>query len=72
MSGGIGKTSKGLAEECAVVATERVIGVTPLPAGIVGEGERVAVAPVGSPDTANSTGFASVEFQGVTVRLKAA
>ena len=51
------------------MATEIVTGVTPLPAGIVAEGERLAVAPVGKPDSVNSTGFAIVVFEGVTVKL---
>jgi hypothetical protein len=51
------------------VAMESVIDVTPLPAGIVAEGERLAVAPVGKPDRVNSTGFAIVVFEGVIVKL---
>ena len=51
------------------MAMESVIGITPLPAGIVAEGERLAVAPVGKPDSVNSTGFAIVAFEGVTVKL---
>ena len=59
-----------MAAECAVVAMESVMGVTPLPAGIVAVGEKVAVAPIGKPDTASITGFAVVPFEGVIVRLK--
>jgi hypothetical protein len=61
---------KGGAAECAVVAMVSVTGVTPLPAGIVAEGEKDAVAPIGKDDSVNITGFAVVPFEGATVRLK--
>ena len=69
LSGVIRRDVKGIARECAVVAMESVTGVTPLPAGIVADGEKVAVAPSGKPDSVNCTGFAVVAFQGVIVRL---
>jgi hypothetical protein len=61
---------KGEAAECAVVPMVSVTGVTPLPAGIVEEGEKVAVVPIGKPETVSSTGFAVVPFEGVIVRVK--
>jgi len=56
-------------EECPVVAMERVTVVAPLPAGIIGEGEKVSVAPGGIPDAVNVTDFAVVPFEGVTIKL---
>ena len=61
---------KGVAAECAVVPMLSVTAVAPLPAGIVAEGEKEAVAPIGPPKTVSSTGFAVVPFEGVIVRLK--
>src|SRR5690349_11089401 len=46
--------------------------VAPLPAGIVAEGENEDVAPAGTPDTVNVTGFAVVAFEGVSIRLNVA
>ncbi len=39
------------------------------PAGIIAEGEKEGVAPVGNPDTVNVTEFAVVPFEGVTIKL---
>jgi formylmethanofuran:tetrahydromethanopterin formyltransferase len=58
------------ATECAVVAIESVTGVAPLPAGIVADGEKDAVAPVGNPEAVNDTAFAVEAFAGTTIRLK--
>ena len=55
--------------ECAIVAMESITVVAPLPAGIVAEGEKAGVAPVGDPDTVNVTEFAIVPFEGVTNKL---
>jgi hypothetical protein len=44
----------------------------PLPAGIVADGQNAACEPMGSPVTANVTGFEYVPFEGVYIRLKGA
>ena len=43
-----------------------------LPGVIVGEGENIALAPAGSPDAPNVTGFENEPFEGKTVMLKVA
>jgi hypothetical protein len=74
-----GKNRSGLLGEagneaavCGVVVMESIMDVFPLlPAGIVADCEKVAVAPDGSPDAVNVIAFAVMVFNGTTtIKLK--
>jgi hypothetical protein len=61
----------GIAER-AVVEIESVTVVALLPAGMLAEGEKVWVAPIGNPDAVKDTEFVVVVFAGTTMRLNLA
>jgi hypothetical protein len=61
--------STGAAAECAVVVTVIITVVVPLPAGIVPEGAKVAIAFAGTPDAVNVTGLEVVAFAGTIIKL---
>ena len=56
--------------ECAVVVTVIITVVVPLPAGIVPEGEKVAIAFAGTPDAVNVTALEVVLFAGTIIKPK--
>jgi hypothetical protein len=51
---------------------ESITFVGVLPGVTVGEGENIALVPVGSPDTENVTGFENEPFEGESVILNVA
>jgi hypothetical protein len=59
---------KGGRVECAIVAIESVTVEAPLPAGMLVEGEKEGIAPIGNPDAVSDTAFAVVVFAGTTIR----
>jgi hypothetical protein len=62
----------GTRNERDVVAMESITLAGVLPGVIVVDGENIALAPVGSPDAANVTGFENEPFEGETVMLNVA
>ena len=62
----------GSRNERDVVAIESITLAGVLPGVIVVDGENIALAPVGSPDAANVTGFENEPFEGETVMLNVA
>ena len=61
--------STGAVAECAVVVTVIITVVVPLPAGIVPEGEKIAIASAGTPAAVNVMALEVVAFAGTIIKL---